>query len=165
MFTRTTLIIPVISILMGYGAYELPALAAERPAHPEAMAVRDTPRSMTLSYRWSEKDSPQPVQMAQGMQHGHEGMKQNMGDMHGSAAAKPRGHAELFKGEGKVVAVVPGSQVVLDHKPIKGFMDDAMTMGYKVDPPSILEGLKAGDMVHFTIDGEKKAIVEIEKMK
>jgi len=100
--------------------------------------------------------------MAQGMQHGHEGMKQNMGDMHGAASAKPQG--ELFKGEGKVVAVVPGTQVVLDHKPIKGFMD-AMTMGYKVDPPSIMDGLEAGDMVHFTIDADKKAIVAIEKMK
>jgi len=160
-----TLIIPIVSILAGCAAYEPPALTAEHPAHPEAMVVRDAPRSMTLAYRPSGKDSPRPVQMAQGMQHGHEGMKQNMGDMHGSAPAKPHGHGELFKGEGKVVAVVPGSQVVLDHKPIKGFMEEAMTMGYKVDPPSILEGLKAGDVVHFTIDAGKKAIVEIEKMK
>jgi Cu/Ag efflux protein CusF len=163
MFTRTTLIIPVTSILIGCAAYEPPALTAEHPAHPGAMAVRETPRSMTLSYGPSEKASPQPAQVAQGMQHGHEGMKPTMGDTHGST--KPHGHGELFMGEGTVVAVVPGSQVVLDHKPIKGFMEEAMTMGYKVDPPSILEGLKAGDMVHFTIDAGKKAVVKIEKMK
>lgn len=162
MFTRATLIIPVLSILIGCAAYEPPALTAEHPAHPEAMPVRETPRSMTLSYGQTEKASPQPVQVAQGMQHGHEGMKPTMGDMHGSA--KSHGHGELFMGEGTVVAVVPGSQVVLDHKPIKGFMD-AMTMGYKVNPPSILEGLKAGDVVHFTIDADKKAVVKIEKMK
>jgi Cu/Ag efflux protein CusF len=68
-------------------------------------------------------------------------------------------------GEGQVIAVVPSSnQVVVDHKEIKGFMD-AMTMGYRVDPPSILEGLSAGDRVRFILDTQQKAIVKIEKMK
>ena len=40
-----------------------------------------------------------------------------------------------------------------------------MTMGYRVEPPSQLEGLKAGDQVRFTIDVPKKAIVKIEKLK
>jgi Cu/Ag efflux protein CusF len=67
-------------------------------------------------------------------------------------------------GEGKVVAVVPSrSQIVVDHKEIKGFMD-AMTMGYRTEPPSLLEGLKAGDSIRFTIDTQQKAIVKIEKM-
>jgi len=42
---------------------------------------------------------------------------------------------------------------------------DAMTMGYRVEPPSLLEGLKSGDQVRFTIDVQNKAIVKIEKMK
>jgi Cu/Ag efflux protein CusF len=68
-------------------------------------------------------------------------------------------------GEGKVVATVPASnQIVVEHGEIKGFME-AMTMGYPVDPPSLLEGLKFGDKVRFTIDVPKKAIVKIEKMK
>ena len=66
-------------------------------------------------------------------------------------------------GQGKVIAVVPSSsQLVVEHGEIKGLMG-AMTMGYKVDPPSLLEGLKAGDEIRFTIDTEKKAIVKIEK--
>ena len=68
-------------------------------------------------------------------------------------------------GEGKIIAVVPDSeQVVVDHKTIKGFMD-AMTMGYKVYPTSLLDGLHAGDQVRFTIDTQQNAIVQIEKMK
>jgi mono/diheme cytochrome c family protein len=68
-------------------------------------------------------------------------------------------------GEGKVIAVVPADQqLVVEHGEIKGFME-AMTMGYKVDPPSLLAKLKAGDNVRFTIDTQRKAIVKIEKMK
>ena len=68
-------------------------------------------------------------------------------------------------GEGKVVATVPNAnQIVVEHGEIKGFME-AMTMGYPVDPPSLLEGLKFGDKVRFTIDVPKKAIVKIEKMQ
>ena len=67
-------------------------------------------------------------------------------------------------GEGKIIAVVPDSeQVVVDHKAIKGFMD-AMTMGYKVQPTSLLNSVQAGDQVRFTIDTQKNAIVKIEKM-
>ena len=67
-------------------------------------------------------------------------------------------------GEGTVIAVVPGSnQIVVDHKEIKGFMD-AMTMGYRIEPPSLLEGMKAGDSIRFTINTQQKAIVKIEKM-
>lgn len=164
MFTKTTLVVPLVLVLAGCAAYEPPALTAEHPAHPEAMALQDSPRSMTLSYGSSETMASRPVQMAQqDMQDAQTGMESTMGGMqHGSMPAKP--HGQLFKGEGKVVAVVPGSQVVLDHEPIPGFMD-AMTMGYKVDPPSILQGLEAGDSVRFTIDAGKKAVVGIEKLE
>ena len=37
-------------------------------------------------------------------------------------------------------------------------------MGYKVDP-SLLDTLKAGDHVRFTIGTHKQAIVKIEKLK
>src|SRR5215510_6312556 len=48
-------------------------------------------------------------------------------------------------GEGKVIAVGPASQqLVVEHGAIKGFME-AMTMGYKVNPPALLDQLKAGD--------------------
>jgi mono/diheme cytochrome c family protein len=68
-------------------------------------------------------------------------------------------------GQGTVIAVVPASQqLVVEHGEIKGFMD-AMTMGYKVNPPSLLDTLKAGDTVRFTIDTKAQAIVKIEPLK
>ena len=67
--------------------------------------------------------------------------------------------------EGKVIAVDPGSkELVVKHGAIKGFMEP-MTMGYKVNPPSLLKRLKAGDTVRFTIDTAQKAIVNLEKLK
>jgi Cu/Ag efflux protein CusF len=60
---------------------------------------------------------------------------------------------------------VPHSrQIVVDHKEIKGFMD-AMTMGYRIEPQSLREGVKTGDSIRFTIDTQRKAIVKIEKMQ
>jgi Cu/Ag efflux protein CusF len=53
---------------------------------------------------------------------------------------------------------------VVEHGEIKGFMEP-MTMGYRIEPASLLEGLKSGDQVRFTIDVPKKTIVKIEKMK
>jgi Cu/Ag efflux protein CusF len=53
---------------------------------------------------------------------------------------------------------------VVEHGEIKGFME-AMTMGYTVDPPSLLDKLKVGDAVRFTIDTQHQAIVKIEKLK
>ena len=47
---------------------------------------------------------------------------------------------------------------------IPGFMG-AMTMGYPVNPPSLLHKLKAGDAVRFTIDTKQKAIIGIEHLK
>lgn len=81
------------------------------------------------------------------------------------AALRPKGVPKTVSGEGKVIALVPETeQIVVDHEEIKGFMD-AMVMGYKVSPTSLLNGLKAGDRVRFTIDTEKRAITKITKLK
>ena len=81
------------------------------------------------------------------------------------ASLKPKGVAKLVTGEGKVIALVPQSQeIVVDHDEIKDFMD-AMTMGYKVSSRSLLQRVKPGDKVRFTIDTEKRAITKIEKLK
>jgi len=145
----------IVSLLVLTGcaaAYTPPPLTTAHPAHPEAMAAPEPPPSTTLAYRASDVPSPQPTySMAQRE-------KEQMG-----SSAHERQHTVV--GEGQVIAVVPSSnQVVVDHKEIKGFMD-AMTMGYRVDPPSVLEGLSAGDKVRFTLDTQQKAIVKIEKMK
>ena len=81
------------------------------------------------------------------------------------ASVRPPGMAKSVTGEGNVIVVIPATeQVVVDHEAIKGFMD-AMIMGYKVSPASLLNGLNAGDHIRFTIDTQKKTIVKIEKLK
>jgi Cu/Ag efflux protein CusF len=78
---------------------------------------------------------------------------------------KPTGVPKSVSGVGKVVALVPETQeIVVDHDEIKGFMD-AMTMGYKVNPISLLKAVKPGDKVRFTIDTDKRVITKLEKLR
>ncbi|MFQ5539936.1 MAG: multicopper oxidase domain-containing protein [Candidatus Binatia bacterium] len=66
-----------------------------------------------------------------------------------------------FRGEGTVITTdMRQGQIVVDHKEIPGFMAP-MIMGYPVNPPKLLRGLKAGQQIRFTIDAEQQAIVEI----
>jgi Cu/Ag efflux protein CusF len=81
------------------------------------------------------------------------------------AALKPPTLAKSVTGVGKVVALVPQNQeVVIEHEEIKGFMD-AMTMGYKVSPSSLLKSIKPGDEIRFTIDTGTHAITKVDKLK
>jgi mono/diheme cytochrome c family protein len=67
-------------------------------------------------------------------------------------------------GEREIIALVPtNEQIVIEHGAIKDFMD-AMTMGYKVNPAALLDGLRAGDQIRFTIDTEQKVIGKIEEL-
>lgn len=143
------------SILMGLllaasacAAYEPEPLHPGHPAHIGAAEAPAAPRSRTLVYTAADVPSARPA---------------------ASAASEPKRTgpeaAKTVSAEGKVVAAVPSvSQIVVEHGEIKGFME-AMTMGYRVEPPSLLEGLKFGDKVLFTIDLPTKAIVKIEKLK
>jgi Cu/Ag efflux protein CusF len=146
-------------VFIGCAAYTPPPLPPEHPAHPEGMAAPVSAPSTTLAYGPSDLPSPQPVShMAQAQMPA--GMKHGMHDTHSSQKESQ----QTVMGKGKVIAVVPSSnQLVVDHEAIEGFMD-AMTMGYRVEPPSLLEGLNSGDEIHFAIDPQKKAIVKIEKM-
>jgi Cu(I)/Ag(I) efflux system periplasmic protein CusF len=147
MKSKTHLATMLSLLLAGCAAYELPPLSANHPANPEATAVAPRRPSKTLAYTRADIPSPQPV-IAVAAPQGQE---------------PQQGGKQTVVGDGKVVATVPNaSQIVVDHEEIKGFMD-AMTMGYRVEPPSLLEGLKQGDKVRFTIDVPKKAIVKIEK--
>jgi len=79
------------------------------------------------------------------------------------ASLRLKGAPKTLSGEAKVIALVPESgEIVLAHEEIKGFMD-AMTMGYKVSPLSLLKAVKPGDSVRFTIDTEKHVITKIAK--
>jgi Cu/Ag efflux protein CusF len=142
-------------LVAGCASYELPPLAVSHPAHPDAGSAPEPARSRTLAYAPADIPAFQPVAPL-------------------AAAAAPSPASEpappgaaatrTVVGEGEVVATTPGSsQLVVDHGVIEGFME-AMTMGYRVDPPSLLTGLKAGDKVRFTIDVSRRAIVTIEKL-
>ena len=148
---RGVLVVLSLLALTACTAYTPPPLTTAHPAHPEAMTVPEMPPSNTLAYEPADIPSTQPaatvLAMAQGAAAGVQ-----------VAGTEPK----VVVGEGAVIAVVPSSsQIVVDHKEIKGFMD-AMTMGYRVEPPSLLEGVKAGDRIHFTIDPQKNVIVKIE---
>jgi Cu/Ag efflux protein CusF len=148
---RTSFVLSLL-VCTGCGAvYTPPPLTTQHPAHPEATAAPEWPLSNTLAY--TPSDIPSPRQAVVTARRGAPGA---------SPSAQQSAHTVV--GEGKVIAVVPAShEIVLTHGEIKGFMD-AMTMGYRVDPPSRLEGLQAGDAIRFTIDTHHKAIVNIEKL-
>lgn len=72
--------------------------------------------------------------------------------------------SRFVTGEGVVIAVRPEKQqLVLEHGEITGFMP-AMTMGYKTSPTSLLNTVRPGDRVRFTIDTDARAITKIDKL-
>jgi Cu/Ag efflux protein CusF len=148
-FTRKNVLAFAVLAFTGCAAYQVETLTPNHPAHPEAIVAPDRVRSKTLAYTRADIPSPQPVVAIASAQEAQ-------------PAAQPE--QKTVVGEGKVVATVPNaSQIVVEHGEIQGFME-AMTMGYRVEPPSLLDGVKFGDKVRFTIDVPKKAIVKIEKM-
>ena len=90
---------------------------------------------------------------------GHRGP--HVASEHSQLQPKPK----TVTGEGTIVSLRPDrQQVVVEHGEIKGFME-AMTMGYKVAPPSLLDAVKPGDKVRFTIDTGAKTITKMEKVE
>jgi Cu/Ag efflux protein CusF len=146
----------IVSLLLlaGCASYRLEPLAASHPAHPGAPTAPEPPRSHTLAY--SPSDIPTVQAVAPGAKAPHGEHQANETEQSVSPAVI---------GEGEVVTTVPSaSQIVLEHGEIQGFME-AMTMGYRVDPSSLLAGLRPGDKVRFTIDVEKRTITAIERLK
>ena len=89
---------------------------------------------------------------------GHHGP--HIASEHPQLKPKPR----TVIGEGTVVSLRPDrQQVVVEHGEIKDFMD-AMTMGYKVVPASLLNTVKPGDKIRFTIDTAAKTITKIDRL-
>jgi Cu/Ag efflux protein CusF len=141
-------------VLSGCAGYQLEPLATSHPAHPDAPAAPDQTASQTLAY--TRSDIPSVRQSS--------AVAATSPAAPGSRPTEPAASQRVV-GEGEVVATVPNaSQIVVEHGEIKGFME-AMTMGYRVDPPSLLAGLEEGDKIRFTIDVQRRAIVEIEKLK
>ena len=68
---------------------------------------------------------------------------------------------------GIVRSVVPKlGAIFLTHEAMPGLMA-AMTMGFEVEHPNLLDGLAPGDPVRFTVrrEGERLVLVTIEKLR
>lgn len=80
---------------------------------------------------------------------------------HPELGPKPK----FVTGEGTVIALRPDrQQIVVEHGKIERFMD-AMTMGYRVASLSLLDNVKPGDKVRFTIDTGARAITQLDKLR
>jgi Cu/Ag efflux protein CusF len=65
----------------------------------------------------------------------------------------PLGGERVFYGHGLVRATLPDiGVIVISHGDIPGYMA-GMTMGFRADPPKIVEGFQPGDAVRFTLKG------------
>jgi Cu/Ag efflux protein CusF len=73
-----------------------------------------------------------------------------------------------YESEGTVVGIVPDQGLLLlDHEPIRapGYFMGKMEMPFSVSEPALMNGLKAGDRIHFRVSEEKKSrIVDIRKL-
>jgi Cu/Ag efflux protein CusF len=151
-FVKMIFSLPIPLSLLACAAYTPEPLGVNHPAHAAAATAAAAPVSKTLIYAVVDMPSGTAISNTAADAGGHD-------TNHGSDSA-----TQTAVGEGKVIAVVPGSnQLVIEHGAIKDFMD-AMTMGYATDSASLLEGLKAGDKVRFTIDVKRRVIVKVEKM-
>ena len=140
------------SLLAGCASYTPPPLPPGHPAHPDGITGPPPAPSRTLVYTKADIPHAQPVSSVAATPH------------RGHTAPSAEHQSRTVVGEGEVVSTVPNaSQIVVDHGVIEGFME-AMTMGYRVDPPSLLAGLQPGDKVRFVIDVQRRAIVRIEKL-
>jgi Cu(I)/Ag(I) efflux system periplasmic protein CusF len=150
---RRLFLISILPLLMACAPYRLEPLTVNHPAHPDAAPAAPAPASKTLAYTVADLPSRAVSRTAAAES-----------DVHGPHHASSAAAEKTAVGEGTVVAVVPATnQVVVQHGEIKDFMD-AMTMGYPAEPASLLEGLKPGDKVRFTIDVKRKVIVKVEKV-
>ncbi len=84
------------------------------------------------------------------------------GDRLAQAAAPAAAPGQTFHGTGTVIAALARvNRLIVDHPAITGFMP-AMEMSYPVNPPKLLEGLKSGDRIEFTIDAASSTITEVK---
>ncbi len=73
-----------------------------------------------------------------------------------------------YETEGTILGIMPeGGLILIDHEPIRapGYFMGKMEMPFSVSDPALMNGLKAGDRIHFRVSEEKKSrIVDIKKL-
>ena len=73
-----------------------------------------------------------------------------------------------YESEGTVLGMMADQGLILlDHEPIRapGYFMGPMEMPFSVSDPALINGLKAGDRIHFRVSDEKKSrIVAIKKL-
>ena len=73
-----------------------------------------------------------------------------------------------YESEGTVLSIMADEGLILlDHEPIRapGYFMGAMEMPFSLSEVALINGLKAGDRIHFRVSEEKKSrIVEIRKL-
>ncbi|MDH3444571.1 MAG: copper-binding protein [Deltaproteobacteria bacterium] len=146
-----------------YPAESAPELSQMGPLHPpEYFAESILHPSAVVPQRYRDVDGKSPMSM----DHIVRMTLQEFIDISSYLASlKPNLAAKNVNGEGTVIALTPGKgEIILDHKEIVGFMD-AMTMGYKTASAQMVKGFKPGDKVRFTIDVDRRMIVDIKKIK
>ena len=73
-----------------------------------------------------------------------------------------------YESEGTVLSIVADQGLILlDHEPIRapGYYMGKMEMPFSVAEPTLINGLKVGERIHFRVSEDKKSrIVEIHKL-
>jgi Cu/Ag efflux protein CusF len=73
-----------------------------------------------------------------------------------------------YESEGTVLGIMADQGLILlDHEPIRapGYFMGPMEMPFSVSDPALINGLKAGDRIHFRVSEEKKSrIIDIRKL-
>jgi Cu/Ag efflux protein CusF len=81
-----------------------------------------------------------------------------------TGAARPEpGRSWTLKGIVRGV-VSEENLVVITHEPIPGVMG-AMTMGFRVSQPSLMQGMEAGDQVEFTLVATDTGLIVVALAK
>jgi Cu/Ag efflux protein CusF len=73
-----------------------------------------------------------------------------------------------YESEGTVLGIMADQGLILlDHEPIRapGYFMGRMEMPFSVSDPALIDGINAGDLIHFRVSEEKKSrIVDIRKL-
>jgi Cu/Ag efflux protein CusF len=85
------------------------------------------------------------------------------------AAPSPQaGEWGPYESEGTILSIMPEQGwLALDHEPIRapGYFMGKMEMPFTVEDPALMNGLKAGDRIHFRVSEEKKSrIIDLRKL-